>query len=221
MFLIKNKKYLITAAILLLFSTALNFPFPNEYPIGQDVFSAMHIPVKSKSGLHYVGITEVLLLILGLYFLVKSLEKYHNRMVLLSLVLMFSIPPGLVSAYQKTFASGIYAVQYERDNSSCKFEMKDDDTLYGSCLLTFENHSSKTVRFNMEFYEKYLSEEEISPLSFMNKEGPYEVILHKKGRELVRIESEIDLSKFGGYSISGETWGMNVKIRNGDRVRSL
>ena len=127
---------------------ALNFPFPHEYPIGQDVFSALNIPLKSINGLHYVGITSLTLLIISLYFLGRSLEMYHNRMILIAILLAFFLPVELVGAYQKTFASGIHAVHYDRENSHCRFEMKNDTILSASCDLPFENYKNETIMSN-------------------------------------------------------------------------
>ena len=219
--LLKNKRNLVIAVILFVFSMVLNFPFPHEYPRGQDISSAFNIPIKSINGLHYVGITALLLLILSLYFLTKSLEIYHKRMIVIAILLFMFLPIELVSAYQKTFATGIYAIHYERENSSCHFETKDETTLYASCKLPFENRSNEIVRFNIEFYDKYLFEDEIPLLSLMNEGSPYEVILHEKEREIVTIETEIAISKLGVSSMSGDSWGVNVRIVDGDKVRKL
>jgi hypothetical protein len=219
--MIENKRNFVIAIILFLFSMALNFPFPHEYPIGQDVFSALNIPLKSINGLHYVGITSFTLLIISLYFLGRSLKMYHNRMVLIAILLAFFLPMELVAAYQKTLASGIHAVHYDRDNSHCTFEMKNDTTLSASCDLPFENYNNEAVQFNIEFYEKYLFEDETPLLSLMNEGGPYKVILNGKEREIVTIETEIDLSKLEVGSMSGEAWAVNVMIKDKDKVRKL
>ncbi|WP_156972616.1 hypothetical protein [Mesobacillus selenatarsenatis] len=146
---------------------------------------------------------------------------YHNRMVLIAILLAFFLPMELVSAYQKTLASGIHAVHYDRENSHCRFEMKDDTTMSASCDLPFENYNNETVQFNIEFYEKYLFEDETPLLSLMNEGGPYKVMLHGKEREIVTIETEIDLSKLEVGSMSGEAWAVNVMIKDKGKVRKL
>jgi hypothetical protein len=117
--MLKNKRFLVVAIIFFFLSIALNFPFPHEYPIGQEFSSALNVPIRSINGLNYVGITGLLLLVISLFFLVKSLEKFHLRMVILAIFMVVFLPMELVSAYQKTFAKGIYAVKYERNESSC------------------------------------------------------------------------------------------------------
>ncbi|MBS8264005.1 hypothetical protein DYI25_06105 [Mesobacillus boroniphilus] len=219
--MLKNKRFLIVAVIFFFLSIALNFPFPHEYPIGQELSSALNFPIKTINGVNYIGITGLVLFGISLFFLVKSLEKFHLRMVLIAFLMVVFLPMEMVSAYQKTFATGINAVEYERKSSMCLFEMKDEITLYANCQLPFENHSNQAVQFNIEFYEKYLFEDDYPMLSLLNDGGPYEVILHGKERKVVTIETEIDLSKSGRGSLSGEAWGVNIKIKDGDRVRKL
>lgn len=219
--MIKNNRFMIVAVIFFLLSIALNFPFPHEYPIGQELSSSLIFPIRTMDGLNFIGITGLLLLLISLYFLVKSLEKYHLRMVLITLLLVVFLPMELVSAYQKTLATGIYAINYKREKSNCLFDMKDDKTLYASCQLPFENYSNEEVQFQIEFYEKYLFEDDVPMVSLMNEEGPYEVLLHEKESEVVKIEAEIDISKLKSYPVSGEALSVNIMIKNGDRVRKL
>lgn len=219
--MLKNIRFLIIAIIFFFLSIALNFPFPHEYPFGQELTSALNFPITTISGVSYIGITALVLFSISLFFLVKSLEKFHLRMVLIAILLMVFLPMEMVSAYQKTLATGINAIEYERKGSICLFEMKDDTTLHANCQLPFENHSNKTVQFNIEFYERYLFEDETAFLSLLNEGAPYEVILHGKERKVVTIEAEIDLSKLSVGSMSGEAREVNLKIVDGDKVRKF
>ncbi|MBT2640513.1 hypothetical protein [Bacillus sp. ISL-39] len=219
--MIKNKKYLILAMLFFFISIALNFPFHHEYPVGQERSSALGFPLTTMDGVSYIGVSGLVLFIISQFFLVKSLKIYHKRLVLISMVLVVFLPLEMVNAYQKTFATGIYAVEYERGESFYRFEMKDDTTLYAVCHLPFENHSNQTVQFDIDFYEKYLFEDDYPILSLMNEGGPYEVTLHGKGRQMVRIDTEIDLSKLGRDSLSAEGLGINLMIVDGEKVRKL
>ena len=219
--MIKNKKYLIMAIIFFLISIALNFPYPHEYPAGQEISVALGFPITTMDGLSYIGITGLVLFIIALYFLVKSLEVYHKRMVLIALVLVVLLPQGMVNAYQKMFATGIYAIEYERGESNYTFEMKDETTLYAICHLPFENHSNETVQFNIKFYEKYLFEDDYPMLSLLNEAGPYKVTLQGKERKVVTIEREINLAKLRRGGLSGQGWGINLMIVDGEKVRKL
>jgi hypothetical protein len=95
-------------------SLVLNFPFPHESPYGETIASILNIPVQSVNGLQYVGIASLTLLIASLYFLTKSVEKYHGRVVLLAIVIALFAPSMIASSFQKTFATGIYADSFFR-----------------------------------------------------------------------------------------------------------
>jgi hypothetical protein len=99
--------------------------------------------------------------------------------------------------------------------------MKDETTLFATCQLPFENHSNQSVHFAIEFYEKYLFEDETPLLSLMNEGGPYIVKLNGKEREVVTIETKINVSKLGVSSMSGEAKGVNIKIVDREKVRNL
>ncbi|CAM3802879.1 hypothetical protein [Mesobacillus thioparans] len=219
--MIKNKKYLILAIIFFSISAALNFPFPHEYPRGQEISVAFGFPINTMDGLSYIGVTGLLLFIISLFFLVKSLDQYHVRMVLIAMLLVVFLPMEMVNAYQNTLATGIYAIEYDRESSSCVFETKNKKTLTANCQFPFENHSNHPVRFNIEFYKKYLFEDDMPMLSLLNEGGPYEVILHGKERETVNIETEMELSRIGVDSISGDSSMINIKIVDGEKVRKL
>lgn len=219
--MIKNKKFLMFAIIFFFVSMALNFPFPHEYPLGQEISVALRFPITTMDGISYIGVTGLILFIISQFFLVKSLEIYHKRMVLIAVLLLMLLPLELVSTYQNTFATGIYAVEYERGESNYRFEMKDETTLYAVCNLPFENHSNNPVQFNIQFYEKYLFEDDYPMLSLLNEGGPYEVTLQGKERKVITVETEIDLSKLGRGSLSGEGRGINLMIVDGEKVRKL
>jgi hypothetical protein len=219
--MIKNNKYLALAIILFFISIALNFPFPHEYPIGQELSSAFNFPITTMDGVSYIGVTGLILFIISLFFLVKSLDQYHVRMVLMAMFLVVFLPMEMVNAYQNTLARGIYAIEYERESSSCVFETKGEKTLTANCQLTFENHSNKTVRFSIEFYEKYRFEGDMPVFPLLNKEGPYEVTLSGKQRETVIIDNEMELSQLGISYFGGHSSGINLKIVDGERVRNL
>lgn len=112
-------------------------------------------------------------------------------MVFISLAAFVFIPPNIVSGYQKMVATGIYAISYERNESTCHFEMIDKKTLSGTCNLPFENYSEHDVKFNIEFYDKYLFEDEVPMMTLLNHNGPYEVLL--------QIEAEIDVLQMEGF----------------------
>ena len=72
---------------------ALNFPFPDKNPFGEAVVLIMNIPVKTVNGINYEGLTSLTLLIGSLYFLVKSLKKFHKRFLIMALFISIFAPP--------------------------------------------------------------------------------------------------------------------------------
>lgn len=219
--MIKNNKMSYPAIILFIASMALNFPFPHESPYGETVASIFNIPVQTVNGLQYVGIVSLALLILSLYFLTKSVKKYHGRVVLLAIIIAIFAPPFIASSFQKTLATGIYAISYERDGSNCRFEMVDKSTLSGECELPFENYSRNDVQFTIEFYEKYYFEDDVRMVSLMNNNDPYVVKLKGNERKTVKIESNIDVSNIKNHVESGGSTGVNIIIKSGKKIMKL
>jgi hypothetical protein len=218
--LIKDKKYIYFAIIPFLTSMALNFPFPNENLPGGTV-SIFNIPVKSVKGIHFVGISSLFLLIVSLYLLVKSLNKYHIRIVLAAIMVANVTPPFVATLYQKNFSTGIYAISYQLDKSKCSFEMTNETILHGVCELPFENYSRNDVRFTIEFYKHYPFEDEVQMLSLMNSNAPYYVKIRGNERKLIKIETDIEASKMKGHMDSGEATGVNIIIKSRERIRKL
>lgn len=219
--MIKNKKIFVLAIILFTSSMILNFPFPHDSPFGETVASVSNIPVQSVGGLQYVGIVSLTLLIASLFILSKSMEKYRGRVVLLAIIIAVSAPSMIADLFQKTLATGIYAVSYERNMSNCHFNMIDETTLHGVCELPFENYNRQDVQFTIEFYEKYLFEDDVQMVSLMNNNAPHEVRL--KGNELktVKIESYIDVSNIENHVEQGSSTSVNIILKSGEKMRKL
>ncbi|MER2058383.1 MAG: hypothetical protein ABTA16_06135 [Niallia sp.] len=180
-------------------------------------------PIQTESGIQLIGITCLLLMITAISLMMHALEKYHGRMFLLTIILFFAIPHFAINTYQNTFASGIYAVSYERQNSNCHYQMIDDHTLQGICIcnLQFENHSKKDSSFSVEFYDKYSGPNDEGLASTMNKAGPYEITLKGKGLKQVQIEANIDVSEMKTHFESGDESGMNIILQSERKARKL
>ena len=219
--MLKNEKMFYLALFLFIASLFLIFPFPHESPYGETVASVLNIPVQSVNGLQYVGVISLALLIASLYFLTKSLNKYQGRVVLIAIIIAMFAPSLIASSFQKTLATGIYAVSYERDWSNCRFEMIDETILRGECELPFENYSRNDIQFTIEFYEKYYFEDDVRMVSLMNNNVPYEVRLKGNERKMVKIKSEIDVSNIENHVESGNSTGINIIIKSGEKVRNL
>lgn len=216
--MIKRKWLLFLSLIFLFTSMLLNFPFPHNYPYGEEVYLLLNIPIRFANGLHTVGITSLLLFIMGIFLLVKSLNKYHVRIALLVILIFTFAPAFLVSLYQKTLATGIYAVSYQDEESNCSFEMISEKTLRGECVLPFYNHSNDDVQFTVAFSEEY---DDLPMMSLMNNDAPYEVTIEAKESKYMHIETNIDVSNMKNHIESGQSMGMDIIIKAKNKSRSL
>jgi hypothetical protein len=215
--MIKDKKYPYIALIPFFLSMALNFPFPDAAPYGERLVSVFDIPVRTENGINFIGIVSLLLLILSLYLLSKSLNKYKVRMGFLAILIAIFAPPYVVKSIQNTFATGIYAVSYDSEESTCSFEKNNKTTLHAICELPFENYSDESVEFTVEFknFDSF-------PLgSIMNSHAPYKVRLEGNERKVVKIETSLDVSKLKIQLDSGEVAGFNLIIKSGGKSRKL
>ena len=219
--MVKNKLILYLSFILLFTSMVLNFQFPHKYPYGEAVFTILNIPIRFANGFHTVGITSLFLLILGIYLLMKSVNKHYGRVVFIAILVVIFTPIIIISAYQKTFASGIYAVSHLSEESTCTFEMTGKKTLYGECELSLINHSNDDVQFTVEFYEEYAFKNDFPMISLMNVNAPYAVILRGKEKKRITIKATIDVSDKEIHIDSGEAMGMEIIIKATGKSRSL
>lgn len=197
---------------------ALNFPFPHESPYGEAVVEVLNISVQTDNGLQVVGVVSLILLITGLFLLAKSLEKYHGRIVLIAIIISIFAPSLIAGSYQRTFATGIYAVSYDRGLSNCGFDMINERTLHGECEFTFDNYSRNDVGFTVEFYE---NKNDYPMVSLLNNNAPYEVKLKANARKHVKIESNIDVSNTENHIDNGSARNVDIIIKSGEKSRKL
>ncbi|SEN94839.1 hypothetical protein [Terribacillus saccharophilus] len=219
--MIKSKKMLWIAILLFIVSAVMNFPFPHAIPYGETVAEIFNFPIRSANGWHYVGIASLTIFIASIFFLTRSLKKYHMRAFLLAILIAIFVPAIILSTYQKTFAKGVNAVYYNDEVSNCEFEMISESTLSGECELSFENYSSKDVQFTLEFHEDYYFEDDVPMVALMNNKAPYEVDLSGKEKKIVKLKTEIDVSNMENHIEGGSASGVNVIIKSGEKMRKL
>lgn len=219
--MIKSKPLFFISIMLILISMALNFPFPHRYPLGETIFTNLHIPIRFANGFHTIGIISLFLLMITLFLLVKSLKKYYGRVLLIAFIIVIFIPLVIMTTYQSTLATGIYAVSYASEESNCYLEMTDPSTLHGECELTFQNHRNKDVEFTIEFYEELVFKDDLPMVSLMNYDAPYEVILKGKESRRIQFEKNIDVSNMEKSIESGEATEIQITITSNGKSRDL
>jgi len=113
--MIKNIRLFVLAITISVLVIGLNLPFPHETRIGEALLSGFNIFSSVKGGAYIVGIVSAGLLICCLYALNKSIRNYHAICTFISYIVMLLGPQLLVQAYQHTFASGIHAISYNKE----------------------------------------------------------------------------------------------------------
>ncbi|PAE16126.1 hypothetical protein CHH91_10860 [Virgibacillus sp. 7505] len=219
--MIRSKKMLWVALFLFIVSIAISFPFPHRTPYGDTILSVLNFTIRTVNGLNFIVVFSLTLFIASLFFLTRSLKKFHKRAVLVAIILVVVLPQMIISTYQKTFAEGIDAVYYNVENSNCEFEMVDESTLSGECNLSFENYSSDDVQFTLEFHEDFHFEDDVPMVSLMNNKAPYEISLDRKEIKVVKIKTDIDVSNIENHVESGNAFGVNIIIKSGEKMRKL
>lgn len=219
--MILNKRKFYLATIIAVFIMIINFPFPNAYPFGEVILHKLNIPTKFGGGFHIVGITVLVLFIVSLYLLLHSICKHRVKVVLLYFLIIGFTPWIIVSLFQSTVATGIYAITYEGEDSFCEFDMKDKATLYGKCELSLHNHDNERVSFTVELKEELEFDDDIAMLSHMNEAPLNKVTLDANEARTIILEQEIDVSDADNHISGGEASHFPIIISDGGKQREL
>ncbi|WP_053360879.1 hypothetical protein [Bacillus sp. FJAT-27251] len=219
--MVKSKKSFYTGILLLMLSIGFSFPFPHIYPYSESLFSVNNITITTEDGWHLPGVISLVMLVSGLVLLSRSLNKYQGRAVLTAFLFTAIAPSLMIVLFQKTIATGIYAVAYDRYRSECTFETISASALRAECELPFKNHSREHVEFSINFYERYRFEDEIPMISLLNHNAPYYVSLPAKGEKVIKIQTEIKRAQMKEPFDSGQATEISLMIQQGKRVRKL
>ncbi|MGD6801899.1 hypothetical protein [Rossellomorea aquimaris] len=217
--MVKNKLALIVSGIILVICMFLYFPYPNNVMIDSRS-SFMSFPIRDVDGYNPLAIIGSILFMIAMVLLVKGLEKYHFRAVILTAFAYAVLPLVLIPLYQETFARGIAAVSYD-DEGTCDFESVSEVLLKGECNLNLQNRSNKPVTFEVVFMESPYLKKDIRRESLMNESGPNLVTLAPNSKESVQIEKLLDLSEISTHIDGGSTSNVHIKITDGESQRVL
>lgn len=219
--MIANRRLFFSALLLFTLTITLSLNFPHRYSLGDVLLQKLHIPTQFAGGFFTMGIFMLILLITAFVCLFHALEKWHIRIIILALFLLLTLPSAMITTYQTFFGKGIYAIEYNEEESYCTFDMANKDTLAGTCYLPFTNFSNDTVMFTVQFQESLAFYDDIPMVSLMNEEVPFSVALQPHETKLVTIHTLIDVSKMDEYVESGEANMIDIEISANGKSREL
>jgi len=179
----------------------------------------MSFVIEDENGYNLLGIIGSVLFVRAIILLLNSLEKYQIRALIAVVIIYMLLPNLLITAYQETLASGAAAISYD-GNGQCDFETMDD-TMDGECNLVLHNHSNEAVTVELEFIDSFFSEDDMRMESLMNLAGPYTVTLAANSQKHIHLEELLDLSNVPNHIDSGTSFGINLKIKAGNKTRIL
>ncbi|MFP7732442.1 hypothetical protein ACLHDF_03280 [Priestia aryabhattai] len=224
--MIRERSLFTKGLILLLVVFILNIPFPNSPPLINSIFSFLGLPIygneATMTGFYYANNAWAIILLISLFLLYKSLNRHRVKLTILAALIVASGPVYMVEAMQKTVLPGIYAVSYDAENSICTFELNKKETvLTGTCDLSFENHRSKPVTFEVALDERFPFEDEQYFLRMMNKPRPHTVTLESKGYQIVEITASVKIPDLPTKTYNGDMNGFHVNIYQNGKKRYL
>jgi hypothetical protein len=222
--MIKSKKLFYLSLSLLIIFMILNFPLLNQSLHGEATSEALSVPMTTGGKFIGFGIFKLVLLICALILFTISLNKYKGRGTLVALLIAMILPTVLANTYQKTLATGIYAITYEKESSKCTVSKIAERKMLMECELPFINYSKKEKEFSIQFYESFgmdNSDPYINLLEVFNKNGPYKVMLLKKGSQTVKISTEIKVSEKELMIDGGEFHMLDIILTSDGKRRHL
>ncbi|RLJ87033.1 hypothetical protein [Planococcus citreus] len=216
--MIKNKAAFVGSFIIFAICMYLFFPFSNT-AIKEAQFVFMSFPIQDQEGYNLLGIIGSIMFIGAIILLFNSLEKYRFRIVVAVVIVYMFLPNLLIATYQETLANGIAAISYD-GNGQCDF-VTMDDSMDAECNLVLHNRSDEAVTVELEFIDSLFMEEDMRMESLMNLAGPYTVTLAANSKKHIHLKELIDLSGVPAHIDSGTSFGINLKIKAGNKTRIL
>lgn len=213
---IQNRRSFYTAVSIFMILMVLNVRYPHEYPLGEEVFNYFHLPITLQHGLRLLGIISIILLVIGSVLLHVSLKTYKGRITLLIIAVTLTFPSLAANWFEKVFATGIYAISYEKTESECQFKRITDTRFNAKCELLFVNHNNQKTTFEVKFVENDFNE---GLFLALNEKGPYNVILEGKESKRMVIEKEVEVND--NESIVSSFNFINLKIMNDSQFRNF
>lgn len=144
---IRDRRSLIIAMTLMLLVIILCIRYPGPSTVAERIFQWVGLPIHSGDngmGFHYANIGVLLILIVLFFVLDRALNRGLFVAFILIMMLLNNAPGWVTTTYQRLFASGVYAVEVDRDQVSCHYVL-EKKKYTGTCQITLTNYSGKDV----------------------------------------------------------------------------
>ena len=179
----------------------------------------MSFPIRNLDGYIWLGVIGSILFIIAMVLLMISITKYHIRTFLIAVIAYAFLPHILITMYQETFASGIYAISYD-NNGTCDFYGVGEDLLTGECIFMLHNRSNQDVTFEVEFLDSAFMKD-IRMDSLMNVAGPYIITIEANRKKSINLKELLNVKDVPNHIEGGSSNNIHIKLIDGKAKRII
>ncbi|MGN7311414.1 hypothetical protein ACTHQ4_09950 [Alkalicoccobacillus gibsonii] len=201
----RNKWLLMGSVFILILLIIYRLPYPNTRFIGSGSSDLFLFNLSSRTGIQLLEWVSFILFILAIVLFIRSLSNHRAVLTVLMVIVVGWLPVKVVNLYQYTLATGVDAVSYNDEESTCTYNGRDT-----MCEVELKNHSSDEVNFQLNIYDNYQTD------GFLLDEWEH---IQLKPRSTHMIE--INQTSSEDVDMSGYTNSFNIQIRDDDKERDL
>ncbi|MEY8751053.1 hypothetical protein [Alkalicoccobacillus gibsonii] len=205
--MIRNKWLLMGSVFIFILLIIYRLPYPNTRFIGSGSSDLFLFNLSSRTGVELMEWISLILFVIAIVLFVRSLTDHRAVLTVLMVITVGWLPMKVVELYQFTFATGVDAVSYNDEESSCTFDGRDT-----MCEVELKNHSSNEVEFLLNIHDIDYEGNE----GFLLDEWEH---IQLKPRSTHMIE--INQTSSEDVDMSGYTNSFNIQIRDDDKERDL
>ncbi|MBM0064889.1 hypothetical protein [Alkalicoccobacillus gibsonii] len=204
--MIRNKWLLMGSVFIFILLIIYRLPYPNTRFIGSGSSDLFLFNLSSRTGVELMEWISLILFVIAIVLFVRSLTDHRAVLTVLMVIAVGWLPMKVVELYQFTLATGVDAVSYNDEESSCTFDGRDT-----MCEVELKNHSSNEVEFLLNVYDVFYEGNK----EFLFDEDDWEPILLKP-----RTTHKIEINRYKANG-SGSLGSFNIQIRDDDKERDL
>lgn len=203
--MIRNKWLLLSSIFIFILLVVYRLPYPNVRFVGSGSSDLFLFNLSSRTGVQLLEWVSFILFILAIVLFIRSLSNHRAVLTVLMVIVVGWLPIKVVNLYQYTLATGVDAVSYNDEESTCTYDGRDT-----MCEVELKNYSSDEVNFQVNIYDNY------QPDGFLLDEWEH---IQLKPRSTHMIE--INQISSEDVDMSGYTNSFNIQIRDDDKERDL